>query len=134
MFFAGGHEEGVRIPVPIARRSVATNVGGALGPSALYGASPRFEFLLAIGAIHARVNDSRPLFSGEFLLAISAIHARVTPAPFFRRYGDKLLNEIEGGEIAPSFVITHARSSDAPEMYKTLRDKKDNYIKVALKH
>jgi hypothetical protein len=37
---------------------------GALGPSPLYGASLRFEFLLAVAAIHVRVNDSRPLFSG----------------------------------------------------------------------
>jgi hypothetical protein len=28
----------------------------------LYGVSLRFEFLLAVGSIHASVNDSRPLF------------------------------------------------------------------------
>jgi len=51
-----------------------------------------------------------------------------------QRYGDKLLKMIEGGEIDPSFVITHTRSlSDAPEMYKAFRDKKDNCIKVVLK-
>jgi hypothetical protein len=35
---------------------------GAVWPSALYEASLRFEFIHAVGAIHARVNDSRPLF------------------------------------------------------------------------
>jgi threonine dehydrogenase-like Zn-dependent dehydrogenase len=45
-----------------------------------------------------------------------------------------LLKKIEVGEIDPSFVITHTRPpSDAPEMYKTFCDKKDNCIKVVLK-
>src|SRR5882757_2672266 len=36
------------------------------------------------------------------------------------RYIDPLLKRIEGGEIDPSFVITHrVRLDDAPEMYKT---------------
>ena len=44
------------------------------------------------------------------------------------------LRRIEGGEIDPSFVITHKRPlADAPEMYKTFRDKKDGCIKVVLK-
>jgi threonine dehydrogenase-like Zn-dependent dehydrogenase len=51
-----------------------------------------------------------------------------------QRYGDSLLKKIEAGEIDPSFVITHCRPlSDAPEMYKTFRDKKDGCIKVVLK-
>ena len=51
-----------------------------------------------------------------------------------QRYGAPLLKRIEAGEIAPSFVITHKRPlADAPEMYKTFRDKKDGCIKVVLK-
>ena len=51
-----------------------------------------------------------------------------------QRYLAPLLKRIEGGEIDPSFVITHRRrSQDAPEMYKTFRDKKDGCIKVVLK-
>ena len=51
-----------------------------------------------------------------------------------QRYGQKLLKKIRSGEIDPSFVITHTRPlSDAPEMYKTFRDKKDDCIKVVLK-
>ena len=51
-----------------------------------------------------------------------------------QRYGDPLLKKIEAGEIDPSFVITHRRPlADAPEMYKTFRDKQDGCIKVVLR-
>jgi len=50
------------------------------------------------------------------------------------RYLRPLLSKIEAGEIDPSFIITHTVSiDDAPEMYKTFRDKKDGCIKVVLK-
>lgn len=51
-----------------------------------------------------------------------------------QHYMPKLLAKIESGEIDPSFVITHtAPLSEAPELYKTFRDKKDGCIKVVLK-
>jgi threonine dehydrogenase-like Zn-dependent dehydrogenase len=51
-----------------------------------------------------------------------------------QRYGGPLLKRIEDGQIDPSFVVTHTRPlADAPEMYKTFRDKKDGCIKVVLK-
>jgi threonine dehydrogenase-like Zn-dependent dehydrogenase len=51
-----------------------------------------------------------------------------------QRYLGPLLKKIENGEIDPSFIITHVRPlDDAPEMYKTFRDKKDNCIKCVLK-
>ena len=51
-----------------------------------------------------------------------------------QRYTKPLLEKIEGGEIDPSFIITHRRPlEDAPEMYKTFRDKEDGCIKVVLK-
>jgi threonine dehydrogenase-like Zn-dependent dehydrogenase len=51
-----------------------------------------------------------------------------------KRYNDLLLKKIEAGEIDPSFIITHTPNLDeAPEMYKTFRDKKDGCIKVVLK-
>ena len=51
-----------------------------------------------------------------------------------QRYMKPLLKKIEAGEIDPSFVITHrVKLDDAPEMYKTFRDKKDGCIKVVLK-
>lgn len=51
-----------------------------------------------------------------------------------QRYMKPLLKKIEAGEIDPSFVITHSvKLEDAPEAYKTFRDKKDGCIKVVLK-
>jgi threonine dehydrogenase-like Zn-dependent dehydrogenase len=50
-----------------------------------------------------------------------------------QRYMQPLLERIERGEIDPSFVITHRlRLDDAPEAYKTFRDKQDDCIKVVL--
>ena len=50
-----------------------------------------------------------------------------------QRYLEPLLKKIEDGEIDPSFVITHRLKLDeAPEAYKTFRDKEDNCIKVVL--
>jgi threonine dehydrogenase-like Zn-dependent dehydrogenase len=51
-----------------------------------------------------------------------------------QRYTAPLLKRINDGEIDPSFVITHTVGlDDAPEMYKTFRDKQDGCIKVVLK-
>ncbi len=51
-----------------------------------------------------------------------------------QRYTKPLLEKIEAGEIDPSFIITHRLSlEEAPEAYKTFRDKKDGCIKVVLK-
>jgi threonine dehydrogenase-like Zn-dependent dehydrogenase len=50
------------------------------------------------------------------------------------KYLPRLLKHIENGDIDPSFVVTHRVAiDDAPEMYKTFRDKKDGCIKVVLK-
>jgi threonine dehydrogenase-like Zn-dependent dehydrogenase len=50
-----------------------------------------------------------------------------------QRYLKPLLQKIEAGEIDPSFVITHKlKLDDAPEAYKTFRDKEDGCIKVVL--
>ncbi len=49
------------------------------------------------------------------------------------RYLPTLMQKIEDGEIDPSFIITHrAKLADAPELYKTFRDKKDGCIKVVM--
>lgn len=51
-----------------------------------------------------------------------------------QRYMKPLLEKIEGGQIDPSCVITHTVTlDDAPEAYKTFRDKKDGCIKVVIK-
>ena len=50
------------------------------------------------------------------------------------RYLPLLLERIERGDIDPSFVITHRVGLDeAPEMYRTFRDKQDDCIKVVMK-
>lgn len=50
------------------------------------------------------------------------------------RWTSDLLHRIEGGQIDPSFVITHSVGLDqGPEMYKTFRDKQDGCVKVILK-
>lgn len=50
------------------------------------------------------------------------------------RYGKPLLEKIESGAIDPSFVITHRLPLEqAPDAYKTFRDKQDGCIKVVLK-
>ncbi|THF70285.1 glutathione-dependent formaldehyde dehydrogenase [Deinococcus sp. Arct2-2] len=49
------------------------------------------------------------------------------------RYVRPLLAHIEKGDIDPSFVITHRATLDeAPELYKTFREKHDGCIKVVL--
>jgi threonine dehydrogenase-like Zn-dependent dehydrogenase len=49
------------------------------------------------------------------------------------RYAAPLLKRIQTGEIDPSFVITHRLSLDeAPDAYRTFRDKKEECIKVVL--
>ncbi len=50
------------------------------------------------------------------------------------KYMRPLLERIEKGEIDPSFVITHRlKLEDAPQGYRTFRDKQDGCIKVVLK-
>lgn len=50
-----------------------------------------------------------------------------------QKYLAPLLEKIEEGAIDPSFVITHRlKLDDAPEAYKTFREKKDGCIKVVL--
>jgi len=44
------------------------------------------------------------------------------------------MQRIERGEIDPSFVITHRlRLEEAPDAYRTFRDKKDGCVKVVLR-
>jgi threonine dehydrogenase-like Zn-dependent dehydrogenase len=51
-----------------------------------------------------------------------------------QRYMRPLLEKIVSEEIDPSFLITHrVKLADAPQAYKTFRDKKDGCVKVVLK-
>jgi threonine dehydrogenase-like Zn-dependent dehydrogenase len=50
------------------------------------------------------------------------------------RYLQPLLERIEKDQIDPSAIITHRLPlSEAPDAYKTFRDKKDGCVKVVLK-
>ena len=49
------------------------------------------------------------------------------------KYLDALLGKIEGGDIDPSFIITHRGGlEDAPELYEKFRKKTDGCVKVVL--
>jgi threonine dehydrogenase-like Zn-dependent dehydrogenase len=49
-------------------------------------------------------------------------------------YTRMLLEKIMSGELDPSYIITHRVAlDDAPEMYRTFRDKEDECIKVVMK-
>jgi threonine dehydrogenase-like Zn-dependent dehydrogenase len=49
------------------------------------------------------------------------------------RYTEPLMKRVQNGEIDPAFVITHRLALDeAPDAYKTFRDKQDECIKVVL--
>jgi len=57
-----------------------------------------------------------------------------TGQPHVQHYMQPLLESVQNGDIAPSFVITHrVRLEDAPRMYDTFLNKEDNCIKVVLK-
>ena len=50
------------------------------------------------------------------------------------KYMPLLLERIERGEIDPSFIITHRVTlDDAPDMYRTFREKGDGCVKVVMK-
>ncbi len=50
------------------------------------------------------------------------------------RYMKPLLERVLGGDIDPSFVITHRlRLDEAPQAYRMFRDKQDHCVKVVLK-
>jgi threonine dehydrogenase-like Zn-dependent dehydrogenase len=50
------------------------------------------------------------------------------------RYVKPLLERIRRGEIDPGFVVTHRLSlEEAPQAYRTFRDKQDECVKVVLK-
>ncbi len=51
-----------------------------------------------------------------------------------QRYLKPLLGKIKGGEIDPSFIITHRMAlEDAPQGYESFKHKQDNCIKIVLK-
>ncbi|KPQ33702.1 MAG: Zn-dependent dehydrogenase [Phormidesmis priestleyi Ana] len=99
-------------PYALRQAIAACRKGGTVSVPGVYGG---FIDHMPMGAV---VNKALTLKSGQ---------------THVQRYLKPLLDKISEGEIDPSFVITHRMSLDqAPEGYKTFRDKKDNCIKVVL--
>ena len=84
---------------------------------------------VSIPGVYLGVADKIPV--GAIMNKALTIKTGQTHVP---RYHADLLRRIEGGEIDPSFIITHTVPLEqGPEMYRTFRDKEDGCIKVVLK-
>jgi threonine dehydrogenase-like Zn-dependent dehydrogenase len=99
-------------PVALRQAILACRSGGTISVAGVYGG---FVDKFPMGAI---VNRSLTIRSGQ-----THVH----------RYLRPLLNRIQGGEIDPSFVITHRmRLDEAPMAYDIFNQKEDDCLKVVL--
>lgn len=84
---------------------------------------------VSIPGVYAGVLDKVPFgaaFGKGLKMAMGQTHVH--------RYLRPLLERIQSGQLDSSFVITHrGRLEDAPNLYRTFREKKDECIKVVLK-
>ncbi|PYQ31988.1 MAG: glutathione-dependent formaldehyde dehydrogenase [Acidobacteria bacterium] len=84
---------------------------------------------VSIPGVYAGFVDKVPLgtaFGKGLTLKMGQTHVQ--------NYTRMLLEKIMSGEIDPSFIITHRVSlDDAPEMYRTFRDKQDDCVKVVMR-
>jgi threonine dehydrogenase-like Zn-dependent dehydrogenase len=99
-------------PIALREAIMACRKGGIVSIPGVYGG---LGDKIPLGAI---MNKGLTLKSGQ---------------THMHRYMRPLLERIERGEIDPSFVITHRlRLDEAPQAYRTFRDKQDGCIKVVL--
>ncbi len=83
---------------------------------------------VSVPGVYAGFDDKIPM--GAFMNKALTMKTGQT---HMMRFMQPLLERIQGGEIDPSFVISHrVPIADAPEMYKIFRDKEDNCTKVVL--
>jgi len=83
---------------------------------------------VSVPGVYAGFDDKIPL--GAFMNKALAMKTGQT---HMMRFMKPLLDKVESGEFDPSFVISHRVPIDqAPQMYKTFRDKQDNCTKVVL--
>jgi len=83
---------------------------------------------VSVPGVYTGFDDKIPL--GAFMNKGLAMKTGQT---HMMRYMQPLLERIERGEIDPSFVISHrVPIEQAPQMYKTFRDKQDECTKVVL--
>jgi threonine dehydrogenase-like Zn-dependent dehydrogenase len=84
---------------------------------------------ISIPGVYGGIVDKLPLgaaFSKGVTVKMGQTHVH--------RYLEPLTQHILSGAIDPSFVVTHTVSLEqAPQMYKTFRDKEDGCIKVVMK-
>jgi threonine dehydrogenase-like Zn-dependent dehydrogenase len=84
---------------------------------------------ISIPGVYVGFPDKVPL--GAIMNKALTIKTGQTHVP---KYYHKLLDKIQKREVDPAFVITHRLPlENAPEAYKTFRDKQDGCIKVVLK-
>ena len=85
--------------------------------------------IVSIPGVYAGFIDKVPFgtaFAKGLTLKMGQTHVQ--------NYTRPLLERIQRGDIDPSVIITHRmRLDDAPEMYKTFRDKQDECIKVVMR-
>ena len=85
--------------------------------------------IVSIPGVYAAVVDKFPIgaaFAKGLTFRMGQTHVM--------KHAPTLLGHIQEGRVDPTFLITHrGQLSDAPELYETFRDKKDDCIKVVLK-
>ena len=83
---------------------------------------------VSIPGVYAGIVDKFPMgaaFGKGLTLKMGQTHVL--------KHAPTLLKHIEEGEVDPTFLITHrGRLEDAPGLYETFRDKKDDCVKVVL--
>lgn len=83
---------------------------------------------VSIAGVYGGVDDKIPMgaaFNKSLTFKMGQTHVQ--------RYMPLLLERVERGDIDPSFVITHRlRLDDAPEGYRSFRNKQDGCVKVTL--
>jgi threonine dehydrogenase-like Zn-dependent dehydrogenase len=87
---------------------------------------PFFAAAISVPGVYVGLIDKMP-----FGAAVNKGLTIKTGQTHVQRYGKSLLEKIEAGQIDPSFIITHrVPLEEAPDAYKTFRDKEDGCIKV----
>jgi threonine dehydrogenase-like Zn-dependent dehydrogenase len=100
-------------PISLRQAIMACRNGGTVSVPGVYGG------LIDKFPIGAVVNRALTIKTGQ-----THVH----------RYMRPLLERIQNGDIDPSFVITHRLNlDDAPQAYKTFRDKQDECVKVVMR-
>jgi len=84
--------------------------------------------ILSIPGVYAAIVDKFPIgsaFAKGLTFRMGQTHVM--------QHAPTLLEHIQEGRIDPTFLITHrGKLEDAPDLYETFRDKKDDCVKVVL--